>query len=684
MSIDPEDQDMHDIETVLSELNPTFEGDILKSGVDLNLHKQEVERQLKYIETACIADYMKESENITDLFKRVASCDDILKNLETILCKFQADLGNICQEIIVLHDQTVSLNLQLKNKQAVRGKLGKFIDDMTIPPVVSKHIMYTAIPDKNFIDNLEILDKKVHFFKEQDFKDAKSCNDVQLTLSGLKAKAIFKIREYLLRKIQDCRKYLSNYQVPKEALLQNKLFYKFLLSHEREKAREIQNEYIDTMSKVYYSYFKEYITRLSKLEYYDKPDENDLMGSDETCSKTKTSLLFSMKPTSLKNKSTVFTLGDRFSVLTTDLEALLIMPKPSTKDSKYTTEAIFRSIHYATLDNSSKEYFFLQEFFMTSGDIQTNELFHSVLGKTLSLLQSYVIDQFKSSYDSIAAFLCLHLVYRYREMAHRSKVFVLDKYWDSVTKFLYPRIEKIIQMQIQSVKNCDCSKSANVDTMPHPVVRRYAEYASALMSINDTYPDERISILLEELQFEIKSFILRTAAIFVHPKEELIFMINNYDHILSVFKRSNVRDDSKDNEEIASQLTKRTQEIVEELLYPHFGSIICFVKDCEVFFNSKDVNSLKNLEPRVSNLIRSFMNERQKALGSITKEVMDNFTNFENGSGILQAVLDEIVQFYDRFLKVISKEPFITNHNRNDLLSLTEFKDEVRKIGKLF
>ena len=38
------------------------------------------------------------------------------------------------------------------------------------------------------------------------------------------------------------------------------------MANERHVAREIRDEYMDTMSKIYYSYFKGYLSRLMKLQ----------------------------------------------------------------------------------------------------------------------------------------------------------------------------------------------------------------------------------------------------------------------------------------------------------------------------------------------------------------------------------------------------------------------------------
>ena len=38
------------------------------------------------------------------------------------------------------------------------------------------------------------------------------------------------------------------------------------MSHERNVAKEIRDKYIDTMNKIYYSYFKAYSSRIMKLQ----------------------------------------------------------------------------------------------------------------------------------------------------------------------------------------------------------------------------------------------------------------------------------------------------------------------------------------------------------------------------------------------------------------------------------
>lgn len=47
------------------------------------------------------------------------------------------------------------------------------------------------------------------------------------------------------------------------------------MAHHRQVAREIRDEYIDTMSKIYFSYFKTYISKLLKLQVSVLMPNND-------------------------------------------------------------------------------------------------------------------------------------------------------------------------------------------------------------------------------------------------------------------------------------------------------------------------------------------------------------------------------------------------------------------------
>ena len=61
-----------------------------------------------------------------------------LKRMEEMLNGFQSDLSSISSEIQTLQSQSVAMNVKLKNRQAVRGELSQFVDEMVVPESMIK------------------------------------------------------------------------------------------------------------------------------------------------------------------------------------------------------------------------------------------------------------------------------------------------------------------------------------------------------------------------------------------------------------------------------------------------------------------------------------------------------------------------------------------------------------------
>ncbi|XP_041369494.1 vacuolar protein sorting-associated protein 52 homolog [Gigantopelta aegis] len=583
-----EEVDVH----IQQNLEDEFVKEALKAGVDLRQYSKQIEKELLEVENASIQDYIKESQNIASLHTQIAACDNILERMEQMLNGFQGDLSSISNEIQTLQDQSIAMNVKLKNRQAIRGELSQFVDEMVIPESMITHILDSPVTDREFLEQLHELNHKINFVKEQSFRDARSCQDVKDILDKLKMKAIAKIREFLLQKINSFRKPMSNYQISQNTMLKFRFFNEFLMANERHVAKEVRDEYIDTMSKIYYSYFKGYSSRLMKLQFEEMAGKDDLMGVEDTAKKS----FFSSKP-HLKNRSTVFTLGNRGEILTSELEAPVIVPHAAQKsDARYTFETLFRSLHFALMDNCCREFLFVVDFYMAMGSVAQN-LFDAIMGKTLTMFM---------------------------------------------------------------------------------VTRRYAEFSAAIIGINQSYPNERTDRLLGQLQTEVENFILKMAAAFPHRKEQLVYLINNYDMMLGVLMER-TSEDSKETESFKELLQARTQEFVEEILAPHFGGMISFVKDCEVLVERGQIELLKNEEKRIQQIVRGFNNDWKRALEVINQDVMRSFTNFKNGTQILQGALTQLIQYYHRFQKVLSQGPFRNMQIRNELINIHHVMVEVKK-----
>ncbi|PIO30285.1 hypothetical protein AB205_0074650 [Aquarana catesbeiana] len=518
------------------------------------------------------------------------------KRMGQMLGGFQSDLSSISSEIHSLQEMSLAMNIKLKNRQTVRSELSELVDELIIPNNMINVILEVPVTDQQFVEQLQELNNKINYVKEQAFKDTQACADVQDTLQKLKIKAVAKVREFILQKIYSFRKPMTNYQIPQNALLKYRFFYQFLLGNERSVAQEIQDEYVETMSKVYLSYFKSYSSRLMKVQ-----------------------------PT-LRSKNTVFTVGNRAAIISpTELEGPIIVPHTAQKSDVR---------HYALLDNSCREYLFLSEFFLSNG-LAAQELFNTVMGKTLSMFLKHIDSYVSDCFDSIAIFLCIHIVLRFKGIAQRRDIPAIDKYWDALLDMLWPRFQYILELNIQSIRNTDPQRLGNLDTRPHYITRRYAEFSSAIVSINQTFTNEKTNTLLGQLQGEVENFVLRMAAEFSSRKEQLIFLINNYDMMLGVLMER-ASSDSKEVESFQQLLNARTQEFIEEILAPSFGGMTAFVKESESLIEKGQQDRLKSEEARVAQLVRGFSATWKQAVEALSQDVMRSFTNFKNGTSIIQ------------------------------------------------
>lgn len=139
--------------------------EILNSETDLRTYSADVEKTLVELENETIADYIKEADNISELHSQITASDQVLERLEGMLCAFQADLSNICQEILSLQELSASLNIRLKNKQSIQTEMSEFIDDIIIPESVINYIVNSPVSEKEFMEQLYILDHKISFVK---------------------------------------------------------------------------------------------------------------------------------------------------------------------------------------------------------------------------------------------------------------------------------------------------------------------------------------------------------------------------------------------------------------------------------------------------------------------------------------------------------------------------------------
>ena len=75
-----------------------------------------------------------------------------------------------------------------------------------------------------------------------------------------------------------------------------------------------------------------------------------------------------------------------------------------------------------------------------------------------------------------------------------------------------------------------------------------------------------------------------------------------------------------------------------QALSPYFGGIIYFVKDVEPLLERGQRDKIKLDERRLQQLVRGFAGDWKKSIEVLNQDIMQSFTNFKNGTAILQVL----------------------------------------------
>ncbi|KAK4786300.1 hypothetical protein SAY86_002989 [Trapa natans] len=643
---------------------------ILSKGIKLREHTKGVENNLRKVELDSIQDYIKESDNLVSLHDQILECDSILTQMETLLSGFQTEIGSISSDIKILQEKSMDMGLKLKNRKVAESKLAKFVEDIIVPPRMVDVIVDGEVNDE-YLRTLEILSKKLKFTDaDPTAKTSKALKDVQPELEKLRQKAVSKVFDFIVQKLYALRKPKTNIQILQQSvLLKYKYLIVFLMEHGKEIYLEVRAAYIDTMNKVLSAHFRAYIQASEKLQL-DIVTSTDLIGVE-----ARSTSLFSIAREPLKNRSAVFALGDRINILKEIDQPALIPHIAEASSAKYPYEVLFRSLHKLLMDTATSEYLFCDDFF---GE---ESIFFDIFSGPFAVIEEHLNTILPNSYDAIGLMLMILITHQHQLTMSRRRIPCLDSYLDKVNISLWPRFKVVFDLHLSSLRNANIKTLWEDDIHPHYVMRRYAEFTASLIRLNVEYGDGQLDLNLERLRMAVDDLLVKLAKMFPKPKQQIVFLINNYDVAIAVLKEAGP-EGGKIQMHFEELLKSNTALFVEELLFEHFSDLIKFVK----IRGSEDPSSpsdrpvtIAEVEP----IVKDFANRWKAAIELMHKDVITSFSNFLCGMEILRAALTQLLLYYTRLSDCIKKIPGGSALNK-DLVSISSIMYEIRKYSRTF
>ncbi|KAJ3130428.1 hypothetical protein HK100_008030, partial [Physocladia obscura] len=635
--------------------NDALVSDALARGIDLREYADSVAKELVQVQTQHINDYVAKETDLRSLHSQINDCDKMLANMVTLLEGFQVDLNKISGEIRDLQERSNDMNLRLKNRSS-HELLNKVLDGLVITPDLITKICQGEV-NEFFLDHLLDLNEKMAYVKSQRGAHIKALKDVGPELERMRLKASEKIREYLLKRIEGLKTPNTNIAIIQQNhLLKFKQLYWFLLERYSEAAQEIRAVYITTVQQYYLASFEKHVKALSNMQIVIV-DRSDLIGSAETQvsglgiagrligaagglftgnaaspATATTSLSASGNKPQLKDRSNVYSLGDRVQVLMTDDAGIILHHIAQDQKLRFPYEAIFKSINRLLMDNASSEYIFTTEFFLspwkkgraiaareaiavlsassspaspfslsnsssspssaaTSPDNTSfadpavaGAVFAEIFEPTLRFIQGALKYYIDNSYDAVGILLCIRLNAFHLRIMQKRRIPCLESFMNLLNIMLWPRFQAIIDMHIESLRRI-VKIPADKDCHPHFITRRYAEFAASILALNDGFDDALLINSLVRLRNEVENLLFRMCQNLPDRKDQLVLLINNHDLVLSVLGEYNHLGSScfdQENEYFASNLETQTGEFVEEELKNRFGFLMEFVDRAEL------------------------------------------------------------------------------------------------------
>ncbi|KAI9202758.1 Sac2 family-domain-containing protein [Polychytrium aggregatum] len=665
-----------------------FQGDdlvreALEKGLDLREYSKKTQEELKALEQEHILDYAKQAQALVDLYNEIESCDDILGNMQSLLTGFQENLGQISGEIATLQDKSKEMTIKLKNRTLAQSSLGSSLDGIVIGSDLIIKICEGEV-NEFFVQHLSDLNDKMTYMKAQQHNKVpiKAFKELFPEVERLRLRAAEKSRDYLLKKIESLKSPNTNIVIIQQnMLLKFKELYWFLFERHGEAAAEIRANYIITVGNYFLASFDKYIKSMQKLQTIIA-DRLDLIGCEESAKRG----LFSGK-LALKDKTNVFTLGDRINALVNPDSGIILAHVAEEQSLKFPFEAVFKSVSRLLMDNSSSEYIFTIDFFNTPRKSKPAGMtlepmglaFTEVFEPTLKLVQGYIKQVTESSFDAVGVLLCIRLNNQNMRIMQKRRIPCLENFMMAINMLLWPRFQLILDMHIDSLRKAVPSRLMAVkDVTPHYITRRYAEFSASILTLNQGYQDALLVHSLQRLRSEVESLLLRMSVEFSDTKSRVIFLINNFDLVVTILSEYTASSFEEEKAYFAGILENRTDEFVEEELRPYFGTLMGLVAEGE-----QHPDLLKMDGDKFERIADNFNNSWKQAIGTINNSIIQSFTNFQNGARILQSALTRLLLYYKRFL-VLWEKRFGSRKQRVQPVGLQSVMVEIKKFRSNF
>jgi len=666
---------------VLERENPNSEIlTVLKEGRALDSYKKALAEDLHKLESLVVNSYLSNSDSLLDLYHETRKCDALLGDMESVLADFSNNLRGVSDDIRQLQFKSQQLSTQLRVQTESQSKVTDFLNAVIISPdVVSTIFEEEDCGSDKFVHAISVLSKQIREHSRLD-QTLPAALESAPELVKLKNKANYKIREYLITKINSLKKSGTNiHMIQRNVLTKARKLMRFLKMSEPALFSEISSYYIATVSRIFSSQFKQYVHALAKLSVEPVGGKTDLVGLEPPAPHIPTAPSGAINDI-MKFSSGVFGgnnhalspsgggLDGRDKVFTElDSEAIVVAamagdttPSTTPSTNRNWPESLLRSHQKLLADTVANEYLFLLDFFdlhrpqspSSAPEDRIEKYFESIFGGISSHGSGKILPWFtdhittgsiRDSYDVFGLILSQTVLEHFQDvMINKRKIAVLDSYFENLVSQIRARIRLVLDMHADSLKRYDVKKSPVVGpTTVAAITRRFTDFFAGILKAK--------SKLLEgdnkQTEGIEKAFDTVLTGLAKRNSGDIsnVFLINNYAHVVAGLKRVAM---SADQWEV--RLNAATSAFIEKQLtsISSFSTMIKLTLEGEKTPTSPR-SSTVDLERCVLNFQSNWKSDLEKL------RTMNGGFIPPTGDVVFKSLCTQLLLYYTRFQKVV-------------------------------
>ncbi|CDU20057.1 vacuolar protein sorting-associated protein 52, putative [Plasmodium yoelii] len=202
---------------------------------------------------------IKENDEINKTYEEIEKCNNTYDDVNIILNKYKNNIKDISDNIKNIENLTNNMDDKIKNRKKIVELLNVYIKTVLITPQLTNDIINNEINDM-FIKNIYILNKKIENCRHCLFDSYPSISTSYNELEKLKHKAINKIYNFFISKLNDISNKKNNIYLIQQHIIKYHILNTFLYNNNKNAYTYIIKKYITILNKTYYNLFQTYIS----------------------------------------------------------------------------------------------------------------------------------------------------------------------------------------------------------------------------------------------------------------------------------------------------------------------------------------------------------------------------------------------------------------------------------------